>query len=665
MSVNLDIPFTNLNDNQFSNFIRFCQFNSNFDYEHLSLEILNSKVFDQFNTFDDSCEDNYNDNDPNNFFLHQANHINDTKYYLHDDIEHIKSKLNCDSFSIFSFNINSLPKHFDQFLDDFYHNFNTTCRNFDIFGFTETKLSNEIDHLYELPGYKKYLNNCRRNSGGVAMFVRNELPGHRERSDLRRSTESLECLFIEFDGKPKTTLCGLIYHRPNCNNNEFIEELTNLINIIKNENKIIHLMGDFNVDLLGWPGTCISRDLLNLAHGNNLFSLINKPTRVSNTSSTIIDHIWSNYYLNVKNSGILYSTITDHFPVFAVFDCGEITQQNNNDRITYSYRDFSDYRINKFKMDLSETDWHLAMVSDDPNISFDNFFLIFKSLFNKNFPILTKTINKNHFNKFSITDEIKELIKKRNKLQRKYAKRPITYGTEYRTLRNKINKLIKQSKSQYFKNKLNNLSGRPKETWRVIDDVLKRRVNDGIANSEFKIDNVTVNNSQIIVNAFNDHYVNVGRQLADRIPQSPFHFTDFLENNENLSFNIPLITEQEIIEIVKSFSDSAPGHDEIPVKIIKPVIDYISHPLKHIFNRSIVEGKFIQHFKTAKVIPIFKKGSKDLITNYRPISILSTFSKIIEKHVANYLTSYLDNNNLMSDNQFGFRQQRSIPQQPY
>ena len=79
-------------------------------------------------------------------------------------------------------------------------------------------------------------------------------------------------------------------------------------------------------------------------------------------------------------------------------------------------------------------------------------------------------------------------------------------------------------------------------------------------------------------------------------------------------------------------------------------------PLTHIFNASFEQGIFPKDFKLAKVIPVYKKGDNTLCSNYRPISILSVFSKIFEKLVYNRLMAFLDKNKILYNKQFGFRQ---------
>jgi hypothetical protein len=85
----------------------------------------------------------------------------------------------------------------------------------------------------------------------------------------------------------------------------------------------------------------------------------------------------------------------------------------------------------------------------------------------------------------------------------------------------------------------------------------------------------------------------------------------------------------------------------------------ISLPLKHIFYESFRQGIVPAQFKVAKVIPVHKSGAKDSMDNYRPISLLNSLSKILEKIVYNRLIKFLDDNKVISNSQFGCRKSHS------
>ena len=101
--------------------------------------------------------------------------------------------------------------------------------------------------------------------------------------------------------------------------------------------------------------------------------------------------------------------------------------------------------------------------------------------------------------------------------------------------------------------------------------------------------------------------------------------------------------------------NKSPGPDNIGPKLIKEVAEILIDPLVHIFNLSLTTGVVPDKLKIAKIIPVFKKGDPQLPSNYRPISLLNVFSKLLEKIMYKRLYSYLNSNNKLYQYQFGFR----------
>ena len=121
-----------------------------------------------------------------------------------------------------------------------------------------------------------------------------------------------------------------------------------------------------------------------------------------------------------------------------------------------------------------------------------------------------------------------------------------------------------------------------------------------------------------------------------------------------------LATQEEIVDITCKFpAGKSAGHNNIPMYIIKRSINSLSSPLTHIVNLSIVHGIVPNELKIARVVPIFKSGDKALFSNYRPISVLPCFSKILERLIYNRIINYLNDFNVLCDNQYGFRKNRS------
>ena len=120
------------------------------------------------------------------------------------------------------------------------------------------------------------------------------------------------------------------------------------------------------------------------------------------------------------------------------------------------------------------------------------------------------------------------------------------------------------------------------------------------------------------------------------------------------------MTLQKTLKILQSSKSSkAAGFDSLPARIIKDIASEIAAPLTFLINISLESGIFPTAEKLAKINPVFKSGERTNVDNYRPISVLNILSKTVERVVYNQLSEYLESNNLLSDNQYGFRRKRS------
>jgi hypothetical protein len=134
-----------------------------------------------------------------------------------------------------------------------------------------------------------------------------------------------------------------------------------------------------------------------------------------------------------------------------------------------------------------------------------------------------------------------------------------------------------------------------------------------------------------------------------------------MPDNPNIAnLNFEPFGPSHLCDVVKSFdSKTSCDLDGISTKLLKHIISVISHPLSHIFNLSTASGTFPSMLKTSRTVPIFKAGSPLLCDNYRPISLLSTLSKLLEKIVCRQLVAHLEDNNLIYAHQYGFQHNKS------
>ena len=159
-----------------------------------------------------------------------------------------------------------------------------------------------------------------------------------------------------------------------------------------------------------------------------------------------------------------------------------------------------------------------------------------------------------------------------------------------------------------------------------------------------------------IAEGFNDFFVNVGPSLADAIPHTDVDFESYLSDPITETFIFANVTPTMIFNTLSKLkSKSSSGADNISTVLLKDIIPIIILPVTHLFNLSFKTGYIPESYKCAKIIPIYKSGDKDTFTNYRPISILPDFSKLLEKMASLQMFKYINKFNIFYEHQYGFR----------
>ena len=155
--------------------------------------------------------------------------------------------------------------------------------------------------------------------------------------------------------------------------------------------------------------------------------------------------------------------------------------------------------------------------------------------------------------------------------------------------------------------------------------------------------------------------MNIGPELARNIvPPEHTDIYHYLDNPKTDSMFLFNVNKKEIIDIVNSFENKlSKDKDGFNMYILKKIVNQVVDPFLHICNLSFNKGIFPDAMKVAKVIPIHKSGEKNVFNNYRPVSILSQFSKILERLFCNRLENYIEKNKILNDSQYGFRNHRS------
>ena len=144
------------------------------------------------------------------------------------------------------------------------------------------------------------------------------------------------------------------------------------------------------------------------------------------------------------------------------------------------------------------------------------------------------------------------------------------------------------------------------------------------------------------------------------VPNQNTSFQGYMpKKNECNLFLSPVIAEDIITTVNACKSKASCDHNNIDMVIVKQVINYIAKPLAHLCSKSFECGVFPDNMKVAKVVPLFKAGDRSIFSNYRPTSLLSRFSKILEKLCNERLDKFIDKFQLLNNCQYGFRSHMS------
>ena len=346
------------------------------------------------------------------FYNNHCNTVSPCDYYLEDSFNAKCTNENIDMncFSMVHTNIRSISKNlnnFDNYLGGLDHKFS-------IIAVSESWLKDHSVDRYGLHGYNsehKYRRS--RGGGGVSIFVENSIE-YFVREDLCYQNDNIETLFIEIDkdqiGKDKNVLIGVIYRPPDTDIKSFNTSISEILSTIKNENKLTYFLGDFNINLLNIEKHQDSQEFVDMMYSQTLFPNITKPTRVTMKSATLIDNIFSPYIGDQQIfNGILYTDITDHFPVFHIDYSSSIRPPPR----LIKKRIFSQTNIEKFSSSVSQHNWDSVLNTDDPQVAYTTFYNDFITLYNDCFPL--KTIKPGYNNRKPWLTEGTEKIDKNKK----------------------------------------------------------------------------------------------------------------------------------------------------------------------------------------------------------------------------------------------------------
>lgn len=506
---------------------------------------------------------------------------------------------------------------------------------YNIFAVTETWLSQDVDsNAVKIPGFKFYrCDRASRRGGGVGVYVTSQLNAQVINLDIQ-CQDSLEQLWIKIKIKCKLYAIGILYRPPNCNLTDCIEYLDQSLSLIIPTVDEVICVGDTNVNLFN-----LDNALSRCFESYGFTQILSEPTRITNTSGTLLDPIFvSNKEIVISCGTENVDQISDHKLVFCELKA-KVTKFKQK---FVEFRDFKNFDYNLFVQDLDKVPFHEILRCHDIDSKVDLLTFLITKLFDGHAPM--KKVRVSKVKAPWLSDNLKKLMKIRDQALAKYVRtRDPNDHIYYKQLRNITLTTLRTEKKAFLSNTCH--QGDMKNTWKTLQTLNIKKTNNIDIPS-------TIGNCTQINNHFLSSFSNTTNNSV---------LTNYYKNNtfSNKTFNFKLVSTNEVRDIISSIKTNASGCDCISLTMVKYCCPKIISYITHIINVCLEIGVFPSNWKNALIIPLPKCNNVSSLGDLRPISILSILSKIFEKVLYKQLFDFANNNNIIDQHQSGFRKGHS------
>ena len=526
-----------------------------------------------------------------------------------------------------------------------------------IFGISESWIDDSVTNCeIEISGYSVIRNDRNRHGGGVCIYVKSSL-AFNPRPDLYEP--NFEAVWAEILlPMSKPIIIGTCYRPQTHLESDFTIKLENVLSKLPNDSDVI-VLGDINMCSIKADNQY--KNYQNILNMSGFKQLIHTPTRVTDTSSSAIDHVMCNNMSKIQQYGVIPYGVSDHYIVYCTR--GNIKTKYDSHK-GIQIRSLKKYSKDYFVDELKNVNWSPVYRSHDVNGSWMHFRGLFTTVLDSVAPVKEVRI-KNHSDPWMST-EILASIRERDSWLRK--SRGGNHSSEnyqmYRNLRNKVHNDIRNAKRHYMVGKIDDNKDNPKELWKHLKTLGYQSKSNASSNIVLDVDGEKCHDKKDVADHFNHFFTHVASDLVSQLPKQDNSSYDidspaFKKQYQNVvpdSFQLQEIDEEFVLnELHRLNINKSTGLDGIPGRFIKDAAEVIAGPITYIINSSLRSGVVPKDMKMAKVIPLHKKKSKLDAGNYRPVSILSAVSKILEKAVFLQLNNFLVENNLFYQFQSGFR----------
>lgn len=534
-------------------------------------------------------------------------------------------------------NINSYNGKFDAFK-------HLITGNVDVIVLTETKLDDSYpSSQFLIPGFSKPFRQDRDcNGGGVMIYVRDDIPSKQLIS--HPFPDKIEGIFVELNFRKSKWLLLGTYHPPSQSDSFYFDSIGKAIDFYNNKYDKLILTGDFNAQ----EEETVLSDFMGLYDLHNLVK--DKTCFRSSISPTCIDLFLTQSNSSFQNTKTLSTGLSDFHKMIITSLKTTFPKSKPKEII---YRCYKNFDRSIFTNDLRNK---LQSTEDYP----ENFEKVFLDTLEAHAPIKKKTVRANEAP--YMTKALKKAIYRRSRLQNEYFhNRTETNKSEYRRHKNYCSKLYKKERKKYYSNlDITNILDN-KKFWKTMKPFFSDK---GLGKSTITLvdDGKIISEDKDVANILNDFFANVTKNLDINIPQ------DCIQNTSSTSDSIDDIIQKftnhpsikNINRYVKksqfSFStvdlvdiqveltnldiNKACASGSIPAKLLVENSDVCKIPLKDIINIGIQSNTFPNNLKCGDIIPVYKKDDATNKKNYRPISLLSSVSKIFEKILEKQISKF-------------------------
>jgi len=590
------------------------------------------------------------------------NHVditNESQYY--EDLTQIKRNRNQYKYFMLHINIQSLPAKFDS-LKELIASLNDKAIPLDFILLCETFLRNDNMNQFQIPGYNMICKNrIKKKCGGVMIYAHKKYQYEMMNNITVFEEGEFESVFIKANHNKSTVIVGEVYRIPNSNITKALNNYQYLLDELS-KNKYPTIIGtDQNFNYLKLDCHNKTKELYDIFLSHGMLPTITKPTRITHSTASLIDNIYVplDFSQNLQ-SGIIITDISDHLPIFTF--CGKGKNNFYTERKTITFRPSDPTIDQKIKERLRIIDWSILENQSAEN-GYKTFASILREVIDEVAPLQTKSLaSKTIKHEPWLTKGILKSSKTLRKLYKKKLGNPDKddISQKFQTYRNMLNKVKREAKKTYYYNELQAHKNNPRKTWQFLNNLIGKQNDKSTVITKIQINEKSITSASEIANILLKHFSSIGGKLANKIKPSPTNAKTYMQHPVKQSIFLFPSDPLEIEFIMNNLkAKNSTGDDGFSTKLLKTIKTEIVKPISILVNKSLEEGIFPSELKLTKIVPIYKSKNKESVDNYRPISLLPSISKIYEKVIFKRLYTFLEQNQVFYEGQYGFRPKRS------